>query len=103
VRKLIKRCEVRLFLLSLGTAGYGNDSWAIGHSFADSPLLTPAIYNPQAVPGSKWTSANLSASNIPRMYHSSAVLLPDGVFDLLVPFITTSRHSRICYGLGLES
>lgn len=26
---------------SLGTAGYGNDSFAIGHSYADDPDFTP--------------------------------------------------------------
>lgn len=62
----------------LGTAGYGNDSWAIGHSYADKPVLTPAIYNPATPPGSRWSRNGYSASTVPRMYHSSATLLPDG-------------------------
>ncbi|KAJ7072054.1 glyoxal oxidase [Mycena amicta] len=61
-----------------GTAGYGNESWAIGMSYADSPALTPAIYDPSAPPGSRWSRDGLSASIVPRMYHSSALLLPDG-------------------------
>ncbi|KAF7315671.1 hypothetical protein MIND_00082700 [Mycena indigotica] len=61
-----------------GTAGYGNDSWALGQSYADGPVLTPAIYNSTAPPGSRWSRDGLSASTIPRMYHSSATLLPDG-------------------------
>ena len=65
---------------SIGTAGYGNDSWAIGHSYADGPILKPAIYNPAAPSGRRWSSANLSASTVPRLYHSSATLLPDGNF-----------------------
>ncbi|KAJ6594293.1 glyoxal oxidase [Mycena capillaripes] len=61
-----------------GTAGYGNTTWAIGMSYADSPLLTPVIYDPQAANGSRWSSDGLQASTVPRMYHSSATLLPDG-------------------------
>jgi hypothetical protein len=61
-----------------GTAGYGNNSWAIGQSYADKPLLTPAIYDPSAAPGSKWSRNGFSPSSVPRMYHSSATLLPDG-------------------------
>ncbi|KAF8198084.1 glyoxal oxidase [Pholiota molesta] len=62
----------------LGTAGYGNDSWAIGHSYADQPVLTPVIYDPNAPKGSRWSADGLQASTVPRLYHSSALLLPDG-------------------------
>lgn len=62
----------------MGTAGYGNDSWAIGQSYADNPVLTPAIYDPNAPAGQRWSSDGLQASVVPRMYHSSAILLPDG-------------------------
>ncbi|KJA20047.1 copper radical oxidase [Hypholoma sublateritium FD-334 SS-4] len=62
----------------LGTAGYGNNSWAIGHSYADAPVLQPAIYDPAAPNGSHWSSDGLQNSTVPRMYHSSALLLPDG-------------------------
>ena len=65
---------------STGTAGYGNDSWAIGHSYADDPVLTPTIYDPSAAPGQRWSNNNLLASTVPRLYHSSATLLPDGNF-----------------------
>lgn len=61
-----------------GTAGYGNDSWAIGHSYADNPVVTPALYDPNASTGQRWSRDGLSASTIPRMYHSSVTLLPDG-------------------------
>lgn len=63
-----------------GTAGYGNQSWAIGQSYADNPALTPAIYDPSASAGNRWSRDGLSASTIPRMYHSSATLLPDGTY-----------------------
>ncbi|EPT04572.1 hypothetical protein FOMPIDRAFT_281602 [Fomitopsis schrenkii] len=61
-----------------GVAGYGNTTWAIGQSFADNPVLDPIIYDPSAASGKKWSRDGLSASTIPRMYHSSATLLPDG-------------------------
>ncbi|CAA7261864.1 unnamed protein product [Cyclocybe aegerita] len=62
----------------MGTAGYGNNSWAIGHSYADNPVLRPAIYDPNAPQGERWSTEGLQASTVPRMYHSSAVFLPDG-------------------------
>ncbi|KAL5507236.1 hypothetical protein ACEPAH_6692 [Sanghuangporus vaninii] len=61
-----------------GVAGYGNDSWAIGQSYADNPVMAPAMYDPNAAAGSRWSQDGLSPSTIPRMYHSSATLLPDG-------------------------
>ncbi|KAJ7745446.1 glyoxal oxidase, partial [Mycena maculata] len=61
-----------------GTAGYGNESWAIGMSYADNPVLTPVIYDPSAPAGARWNRSGLQASTVPRMYHSSATLLPDG-------------------------
>ncbi|KAG7446598.1 glyoxal oxidase [Guyanagaster necrorhizus] len=63
---------------NLGTAGYGNNSWAIGQSYADKPVLQPIIYDPSAPQGQRWSSKGMSPSTIPRMYHSSATLLPDG-------------------------
>lgn len=66
---------------STGTAGYGNNSWAIGHSYADDPVLLPAIYDPAAAAGKRWSSDGLSPSTVPRLYHSSATLLPDGNFS----------------------
>ncbi|CEL60581.1 Galactose oxidase OS=Gibberella zeae (strain PH-1 / ATCC MYA-4620 / FGSC 9075 / NRRL 31084) GN=GAOA PE=3 SV=1 [Rhizoctonia solani AG-1 IB] len=61
-----------------GTAGYGNDTWAIGQSYADEPIFTPLIYNPLAPSGKRWSEANMPKSTVARMYHSSATLLPDG-------------------------
>ncbi|WWC91234.1 uncharacterized protein L201_006176 [Kwoniella dendrophila CBS 6074] len=69
----------RLFFVNgahLGTAGYGNDSWVIGQSYADQPQYQSWYFDPKAVAGSKWSKA--AVSSIPRMYHSSATLLPDG-------------------------
>lgn len=61
-----------------GVAGYGNDSWAIGQSYADHPILQPTVYNSSAPAGSQWSRDGFSASAVPRMYHSTATLLPDG-------------------------
>jgi len=65
-----------------GTAGYGDRglvSWmTAGSSYAESPTLTPVIYDPKRPVGKRWSSDGLSASTIPRMYHSTAVLLSDG-------------------------
>jgi len=69
-----------------GTAGYGKrtgttttfEAMPFGESLATGPVGQPAIYNPNAPAGSRWSTAGLNSSNIPRLYHSSAVLLPDG-------------------------
>ncbi|TEB14488.1 copper radical oxidase [Coprinellus micaceus] len=62
----------------MGTAGYGNVTWAQGQSYADNPVMAPILYNPKAPAGQKFSRNGFQASNIPRMYHSSATLLPDG-------------------------
>jgi hypothetical protein len=68
-----------------GTAGYAQmtlttplGAMPYGESLATGPVLQPAIYDPNAPAGSRWSSAGLGSSNIPRLYHSSAILLPDG-------------------------
>ncbi|KAF8121523.1 putative copper radical oxidase [Boletus edulis] len=68
-----------------GTAGYAQmtgmtPSFALmpyGESLASGPVGTPAIYNPNMPTGSRWSNAGLGSSNIARLYHSSAILLPD--------------------------
>lgn len=68
-----------------GTAGYAErtlttETYAqmpYGMSLASQPVLTPAIYDPSAEMGSRWSNKGLDASKIPRLYHSSALLLPD--------------------------
>ncbi|KAG8791038.1 hypothetical protein FRC12_010289 [Ceratobasidium sp. 428] len=61
-----------------GSAGYGNAPDQIGLSNADNPAYTPVLYNPTAPAGSRFSSAGMPTSNIGRMYHSVASLLPDG-------------------------
>lgn len=61
-----------------GTAGYGTENWAVNESYADNALLMPIMYDPSAPSGKRWSRDGLSPSTVPRMYHSSATLLPDG-------------------------
>ena len=68
-----------------GTAGYAEHTLLVpslglmpfGESLASGPVLTPAVYDPTAAAGSRWSRAGFSPSTIPRLYHSSAILLPD--------------------------
>ncbi|KZT42986.1 hypothetical protein SISSUDRAFT_1116679 [Sistotremastrum suecicum HHB10207 ss-3] len=61
-----------------GVAGYGNVPNQIGQSNADNPAFTPVFYTPSAAAGSRFSSAGLPTSNIPRLYHSTATLTPLG-------------------------
>ncbi len=69
-----------------GTAGYSQrtlttttpGAMPYGESLSTGPVGQPAIYNPNAPAGSRWSTAGLGSSSIPRLYHSSALLLPDG-------------------------
>ncbi|CAE6373423.1 unnamed protein product [Rhizoctonia solani] len=68
-----------------GTAGYATQTgetltygqMPFGMSLASGPVLTPAIYDPNAPPGQRWNRFG-EPSAIPRLYHSTAILLPDG-------------------------
>jgi hypothetical protein len=68
-----------------GTAGYAEATgqtalygdMPFGMSLASGPVGTPAIYDPNAPKGSRWSNAGLGTSKIARLYHSSAILLPD--------------------------
>ncbi|RDB26217.1 Aldehyde oxidase GLOX [Hypsizygus marmoreus] len=68
-----------------GTAGYATmtgqtksySDMPFGMSLASDPVGTPAIYNPDAPKGSRWSNAGLANSKVARLYHSTAILLPD--------------------------
>lgn len=68
-----------------GTAGYSQATLVTpsfnlmpyGESLASGPVGTPAIYDPTAAKGQRWSNKGLSTSSIARLYHSSAILLPD--------------------------
>ncbi|KAF9451542.1 copper radical oxidase [Macrolepiota fuliginosa MF-IS2] len=70
---------------SNGTAGYAQatgqtpsyDLMAYGESLASGPVGRPAIYDPKAPKGKRWSNAGFDTSNIARLYHSSAMILPD--------------------------
>uniref|UniRef100_A0A7N0TIU8 Galactose oxidase n=1 Tax=Kalanchoe fedtschenkoi TaxID=63787 RepID=A0A7N0TIU8_KALFE len=59
-------------LLMINGARKGTSAW----QFADDPVYTPFVYDPEKAEGKRFKI--LKASNIPRMYHSTSVLLPDG-------------------------
>lgn len=68
-----------------GTAGYADHTgqtpnlglMPFGMSLASGPVRTPALYNPNAPRGQRWSREGFSESDVPRLYHSSAILLPD--------------------------
>ncbi|XP_062018759.1 aldehyde oxidase GLOX1-like [Rosa rugosa] len=53
-------------------AGLGTAAWELGRE----PVLNPVVYKPDNAVGSRFEKQN--PTTIPRMYHSSAVLLRDG-------------------------
>lgn len=65
--------------VTTGVAGYSTNPNAkgdpVGESYGDNPSYRPLVYNPQASPGNRWKQ--VGSTNIGRLYHSSATLLPD--------------------------
>lgn len=49
-----------------------------GMSLAAGPVTQPVLYNPNAAKGSRFSSAGFGSSSLPRLYHSTALLLADG-------------------------
>jgi len=70
---------------AMGTAAYaGNGTHTtaakdmpFGVSLSTDPVFKPAIYDPAAPAGKRWSNDGFSSSTIPRLYHSTAILLPD--------------------------
>ncbi|PBK71302.1 copper radical oxidase variant A [Armillaria solidipes] len=68
-----------------GTAGYSTmtlqttsySDMPYGMSLASGPVGTPALYDPEADSGKRWSNDGFSTSDIARLYHSSAIVLPD--------------------------
>jgi hypothetical protein len=96
-----------------GTAGFSQrtlttpdfSQMPFGESLASGPVGQPAIYNPAAAPGQRWSTDGLDSSNIARLYHSSALLLPDASIiiagsnpnydvNMSTPFPTTYKAER---------
>ncbi|GAC98628.1 hypothetical protein PHSY_006222 [Pseudozyma hubeiensis SY62] len=70
-----------------GTAGYSNQTWnqvqyngqnVNTEGLSQDPTYLPVLYDPSKPKGQRLTRAGFKASTIARLYHSSAVLLPDG-------------------------
>ncbi|QRW24733.1 glyoxal oxidase [Rhizoctonia solani] len=61
-----------------GIAGYGNVKLQVGSSNADDPVFTPVLYDPKAPAGHRFSTEGMPSSDIPRLYHSVATLVPDG-------------------------
>ncbi|XP_030493081.2 aldehyde oxidase GLOX1 [Cannabis sativa] len=59
-------------VLIINGAGTGTASWELGRN----PVLNPVIYRPENKIGSRFETQK--PTTIPRMYHSTAVLLRDG-------------------------
>ncbi|KAJ8518560.1 hypothetical protein ONZ45_g4378 [Pleurotus djamor] len=65
--------------MQTGVAGFNSVHDPVGPSSnADHPAFTPFIYDPKAPVGERFTLEGLPTSPIPRMYHSTSTLLPDG-------------------------
>lgn len=45
-------------------------------------MFQPVLYDPTAPPGARFSSSGLPASTIPRLYHSTASLLPSGAIAI---------------------
>ncbi|KAJ7716443.1 glyoxal oxidase, partial [Mycena metata] len=89
-----------------GTAGFGQrnfvtteDEMPFGQSYASGPVGTPAIYDSEAPVGSRWSNAGFETSPLARLYHSSALLLPDA--SVLVagsnPNVDVNISSNVLY------
>ncbi|KZO95807.1 copper radical oxidase [Calocera viscosa TUFC12733] len=61
-----------------GIAGYGNVKGQIGQSNADNPVFQPVLYDPNQPLGQRFSSDGMPTSQIARLYHSVATLLPSG-------------------------
>ncbi|KAJ7666190.1 glyoxal oxidase N-terminus-domain-containing protein [Mycena polygramma] len=66
-----------------------------GQSNADHPVFTPILYTPTARLGQRMTQEGLPTTDIPRLYHSSVTLTPQGsvsryaIYTVLTPFVAT--------------
>ncbi|KAI9509596.1 copper radical oxidase [Russula earlei] len=79
-----------------GISGYKNVRDQVGMSNADNPVGTPVLYNPAAPVGKRFT-LGLPESAIPRMYHSTATLTPNGVIMIAGSNPNLDR-SEVAYG-----
>ncbi|KAJ6530848.1 glyoxal oxidase N-terminus-domain-containing protein [Mycena vulgaris] len=76
------RIMVDMVLLPDGRVWACNAGNQVGQSNADNPAFTPVICDPAAPVGSRFSSAGLVASTIPRLHHATATLTPNGTVML---------------------
>jgi hypothetical protein len=63
-----------------GYAAFGSVKDPVGNaSNADSPVMTPSIYTPDAKLGQRISNKGMPTTNIARVYHSSVTLTPNGL------------------------
>jgi len=64
-------------ILFVNGAGYGLAGGAGGEAGnAGNPIFQASLYDPKASAGKRWSA--LAAATVPRLYHSGAILTPDG-------------------------
>ncbi|KAF9457739.1 copper radical oxidase [Collybia nuda] len=63
---------------STGYAASASVAEPIGVSNADHPITKPVLYTPNAPIGHRFSNEGLPSSEIPRMYHSTVTLTPNG-------------------------
>ncbi|KAF7316243.1 hypothetical protein MIND_00142900 [Mycena indigotica] len=71
----------QILIINGGASGYAalnSIGTTTGGSNADHPVLTPILYSPDAAVGRRMSQDGLPTSNIPRLYHSTVTLLPQG-------------------------
>ncbi|KAJ3856694.1 hypothetical protein EV368DRAFT_71471 [Lentinula lateritia] len=95
-----------------GTAGYATNTGTtlsysqmpFGMSLASGPVGTPALYDPTAPLGSRWSNSGFSTSSIARLYHSSvsdaSVLIAGSNPNVdvnLTTYFPTTYQAKISY------
>lgn len=70
-----KACTLTKHSMHMGGTGFAGGYPSRG--FASQPVTRPQLYNPAAPAGERW-SALLADSHVPRLYHSTIMLLPTG-------------------------
>ncbi|KAI4377763.1 hypothetical protein MLD38_015341 [Melastoma candidum] len=81
-------------LLMLNGAHNGTSAW----NFAENPNFVPTLYSPDKPAGTRFRE--LQSTTIPRMYHSSSMVLPDG--RILVGGSNTNPGYFFRKGPGVE-
>ncbi|CDO77228.1 Glyoxal oxidase [Trametes cinnabarina] len=81
-----------------GFAAIASVSEPVGNSNADHPVLVPSLYTPDAPLGRRISNVGLPSSGIPRLYHSSVTLTPQGNFLIA----GSNPNNRTTVGPGIK-